>query len=180
MSVPFVSWTVEQVAAWARSIGVNEESAAILTKNDIDGPCLRELTQEDLRDLGLVLVTSVCFSVSVGKKTQEKKKKKKGTKQENHQRKRCDAGIGFCQQWIHFESVRLCFSHRRRRRYKRNENNEKSLFCVSCFLRFGAFKRSGSGPKAWWWSFRRGLVDDVVQDDEGCCQMVERFGNVAF
>ena len=80
MSVPFVSWTVEQVAAWARSIGVNEESAAILAKNDIDGPCLRELTQEDLRDLGLVLVTSVCFSVSVGKKTQEKKKKRDKTR----------------------------------------------------------------------------------------------------
>jgi hypothetical protein len=40
----------------ARSIGIPEESIGLLVKNEVDGACLRELSQDDLRDLGIIVL----------------------------------------------------------------------------------------------------------------------------
>jgi hypothetical protein len=61
MSVDFAGWSVDQVVSWLRSINVTDETAELLRKNQVDGHCLRELTQEDLRDLGIVLVRETVF-----------------------------------------------------------------------------------------------------------------------
>ena len=50
------SWNVEQVVQWARDIGLPDETAQMLSAGEVDGATLADLTLDDLKELGVVVL----------------------------------------------------------------------------------------------------------------------------